>query len=234
MYQLSRPLASGDERGELALNTRPPELTVDIRNIYCVGRNYRLHAAELGNEVPASPMIFTKPTHAAIPMNSDILGVPGSQGLVHYEVEVVFAVGRNYESGISCDELINSYTVGLDLTLRDVQDTLKAKGQPWLAAKGFRNSAPLGRWMSYPGIESLAVQEFGLVINDKEVQRGSLKDMVFNLQQLVDFIGHNYGLAAGDLIFTGTPAGVGSLNEGDQLSVWWDEESVGRATVKLG
>ncbi|WP_373232853.1 fumarylacetoacetate hydrolase family protein [Cohnella sp.] len=205
----------------------------DIRNIYCVGRNYRLHAAELGNEVPTSPMLFTKPTHAAVTMADGVLVLPGSQGLVHYEAEVVFAVGRRYEAGISCDDLFTSYTVGLDLTLRDVQERLKAKGQPWLAAKGFRNSALLGRWMSYPGIVTLSEQDFGLSINNKEVQRGNLKDMVFSLQQLAHFVGQTYGLAAGDLLFTGTPAGVGALSDGDKLDVWWNEESVGRAAVKL-
>lgn len=206
----------------------------DIRNIYCVGRNYRLHAAELGNEVPTSPMLFTKPTHAVIPMNGGKLFLPDSQGSVHYEAEVVFAVGRTYEAGISCDDLFTSYTVGLDLTLREVQDRLKAKGHPWLAAKGFRNSAPIGSWMKYPGIAALTEEEFGLNINDKEVQRGSLKEMVFSLQEITDFVGVNYGLGAGDLIFTGTPAGVGPLNEGDRLDVCWNEESVGRLTVRLG
>lgn len=208
-------------------------LNSDVRNIYCVGRNYRLHAAELGNEVPTSPMLFTKPSHAAVAMVDGILELPHSQGSVHYEAEVVFAVGRTYEAGLSYDDLITSFTVGLDLTLRDVQESLKAKGHPWLAAKGFRNSAPLGRWRSYPGAEVLNELEFGLTINDKEVQRSSIRDMVFDLQQIVDYVGQAYGLAAGDLIFTGTPAGVGSLSEGDKLEVWWNNESVGRATVKL-
>lgn len=207
---------------------------LDYRNIFCVGRNYRLHAAELGNEVPTSPMIFTKPTHAVVEMTDSSLIVPGSQGSVHYEAELVFAVERTYEAGIGCDELLSSFTVGLDLTLRDVQERLKAKGQPWLAAKGFRNSATIGRWRDFPGIKSMDNYDFGLRINEKEVQRGNVRDMVFDLQVIVDFIGHNYGLAAGDLIYTGTPAGVGSLNEGDLLEVWWNEESLGRAQVKLG
>jgi fumarylpyruvate hydrolase len=204
-----------------------------IRNIYCVGRNYRLHAEELGNEVPTAPMLFTKPTHAAVPMEGGKLVVPMSQGLVHYETELVFAVGRSYEPGLSCDELFTAYTVGLDLTLRDVQMTLKAKGQPWLAAKGFRNSAPLGQWKSYPGEEILKGYDFGLSINGNEVQRGNLSDMVFNLQQLVDFVGQTYGLSTGDLLFTGTPAGVGSLSEGDNLEVWCNEMSLGKLQVKL-
>jgi 2-keto-4-pentenoate hydratase/2-oxohepta-3-ene-1,7-dioic acid hydratase in catechol pathway len=130
--------------------------------------------------------------------------------------------------------LLSSFTVGLDLTLRDVQERLKSKGHPWLAAKGFRNSATLGRWKDFQGMNAMKEHDFGLRINDKEVQRGNVRDMVFDLQTIVDFIGQNYGLATGDLIYTGTPAGVGSLNEGDLLEVWWNEESLGRAQVKLG
>ncbi|MCD9023133.1 fumarylacetoacetate hydrolase family protein [Cohnella silvisoli] len=208
-------------------------LSPDIRNIYCIGRNYRLHAAEMGNEVPSSPMLFTKPTHAAVSMTNGTLVVPGAQGSVHYEAELVLAVGRTYEAGISCDELLSAFTVGLDLTLRDVQDRLKAKGHPWLAAKGFRNSAPLGRWLSFPGVPAITEHDFGLRINDKEVQRGNAKDMVFGLQQIVDFVGLTYGLAEGDLLYTGTPEGVGSLNEGDTLEVWWHEESLGKGQVRL-
>ncbi|WP_407637504.1 fumarylacetoacetate hydrolase family protein [Cohnella kolymensis] len=206
---------------------------MDIRNIYCVGRNYRLHAAELGNEVPSSPMLFTKPTHAACAMDGGLLTLSGSQGALHYEAELVVAVGRPYEKGIRCDELFSRFTVGLDLTLRDVQDRLKAKGHPWLAAKGFRNSAPLGHWMEFPGLQALANHDFAMQINGKEVQRGNIKDMVFDLQQLADFAGSNYGLSAGDLLFTGTPAGVGSLHDGDELDLSWNEQSVGRSTVKL-
>lgn len=215
------------------MNDKSKLSLLDVRNIYCVGRNYRLHAAELGNDVPTSPMIFTKPTHALVEMNDDIVVFPGSRGSVHYEAELVFAVGRTYEAGMSCDELFSAYTVGLDLTLRDVQDRLKAKGHPWLAAKGFRNSATIGRWESFSSTMAMVENDFGLRINDKEVQRGNVKDMVFDLQQIVNFVGINYGLAAGDVIYTGTPAGVGALSEGDKLEVWWADQSLGRLTVKL-
>jgi fumarylpyruvate hydrolase len=205
----------------------------DIRNIYCVGRNYRLHAAELGNEVPTSPMIFTKPTHAAFEMSGDVIVIPGSQGTVHYEAELVFAVGHTYEAGMSCDELFTSFTVGLDLTLRDVQDQIKAKGQPWLPAKGFRSSATVGEWMNYPGEAAMTEHDFSLRLNGAEVQRGNMRDMVFSPQQIVDYVGSNYGLGAGDLIYTGTPAGVGSLSEGDKLEVWWSGRSLGATSVKV-
>jgi fumarylpyruvate hydrolase len=202
-----------------------------IRNIYCVGRNYRLHAAELGNAVPSSPMLFTKPTHAAAQMTGGDLLLPGGQGAAHFETELVFAVGRPYEAGISYRDIFSHITVGLDLTLRDVQDKLKQNGHPWLAAKGFLRSAPLARWLSYS--DALAEADFGLRKNGAEAQRGNSRDMVFGLQELVDFVGRSYGLGKGDLLYTGTPAGVGALSNGDRLEVWLGEETLGSAVVKL-
>jgi fumarylpyruvate hydrolase len=206
---------------------------MDIQNVFCVGRNYRLHAAELGNDVPATPMLFMKPSHAAVPVADGILRIPGSQGPVHYETELVVRVGRPYRPGITTDELFSHLTVGLDLTLRSVQDGLKAKGLPWLAAKGFRNSAPLGRWLDYPGEASLAGEDFGLRMNGSEVQRGNVKDMVFGLGELADFVGQAYGLGQGDILFTGTPAGVGSLADGDELEWWLGDKTLGHAKVNL-
>jgi fumarylpyruvate hydrolase len=206
---------------------------MDIRNIYCVGRNYRLHAAELGNEVPASPMIFMKPSHAAIPLDQELLAVPGAEGDVHYETELVFYIARPFEQGISPDDLFSHMTVGLDLTLRSVQDVLKAKGHPWLPAKGFRNSAPLGRWLPFPGISGLTQADFGLRLNGEEVQRGNVNDMVFDLHELASFVGERYGLSTGDVLFTGTPAGVGTLKAGDRLELWWDEQTLGSGKVSM-
>ncbi len=204
-----------------------------IRNVYCVGRNYRLHAAELANDVPASPMLFLKPTHATTTIADGILPLPGNQGAVHYETELVLRVGRSYQPGMSVDELFSHVTVGLDLTLRTVQDVLKAKGHPWLAAKGFRHSAPLGRWQVYPGEESLVCADFGLHLNGREVQRGNISDMVFGLKELADYVEEVYGLGPGDVLFTGTPAGVGPLADGDEL-VWWRGDAVlGRAKVVM-
>ncbi|MFC4600069.1 fumarylacetoacetate hydrolase family protein [Cohnella hongkongensis] len=215
------------------MNERTASRPAAWRNIYCVGRNYRLHAAELGNEVPTKPMIFTKPTHAVAGIEGGELRLPGAQGSVHYEAELVFAVGEPYEAGMRFDELVSAFTVGLDLTLRDVQDRLKEKGHPWLAAKGFRRSAVLGRWLAYPGLEEIARHDFGLRLNDREVQRGNVRDMVFDLQTLADFVARHYGLGPGDLLFTGTPAGVGALSEGDRLDVRWNEESLGTAVVRF-
>ncbi|WP_246042119.1 fumarylacetoacetate hydrolase family protein [Cohnella pontilimi] len=206
---------------------------MDIRNVYCVGRNYRLHAAELGNEVPASPMIFMKPSHAAVSLDNARLPVTGSQGDVHFEMELVFYVARPFESGISPDDLFSHMTVGLDLTLRGVQDVLKAKGHPWLPAKGFRNSAPLGRWLPFSGMSTLDQADFTLLLNGVEAQRGNAGDMVFGLRELAEFVGERYGLGAGDVLFTGTPAGVGSLKDGDRFELRWDGQTIGSGQVSL-
>ncbi|MGG1633738.1 fumarylacetoacetate hydrolase family protein [Paenibacillus sp. FSL K6-3182] len=205
----------------------------EIRNIYCIGRNYKLHALELGNEVPDQPLVFTKPSHAIVPMAGNTVDLPGNVGEVHFELEIVLRIGRAYEPGIDPEQCIDGMALGLDLTLRDVQSKLKAKGQPWLAAKGFKNSAPLGEWLPYPGAAALAEKEFVLLRNGEEAQRGNASDMLFSVSELIQFVGEHYGLGAGDLLFTGTPAGVAALHDGDQLQALWAGTAVGSCSVKL-
>jgi len=207
--------------------------TTVIRNIYCIGRNYKLHALELGNEVPSEPLVFMKPTHAVVPMAGNTVELPGDAGEVHFELELVIRIGREYEPGIDADSLIDGLALGLDLTLRDVQSKLKAKGQPWLPAKGFMSSAPLGEWLPYPGAEGLAANDFVLLRNGQEAQRGNSGDMLFAVRELVDYIGQTYGLGAGDIIYTGTPAGVAALQDGDQLQAFWADREVASCVVKL-
>ncbi|MDQ6423164.1 fumarylacetoacetate hydrolase family protein [Paenibacillus sp. LHD-117] len=205
----------------------------EIKNIYCIGRNYKLHALELGNEVPESPLVFMKPSHSVAGMDGGTVELPGSAGEVHFELEIVLRIGEGYKPGAPADDCIDAMTLGLDLTLRDVQSKLKAKGQPWLEAKGFKASAPLGRLMAYPGEAALAEQEFTLLRGEEVAQRGCAKDMIFGVSELVRHIEANYGLGAGDLIFTGTPAGVAALREGDKLQAFWGEEKLGECTVTL-
>ena len=205
----------------------------DIRNIYCIGRNYRLHALELGNEVPEEPLVFTKPSHAVVPMNGNVVEIPGGRGEVHFELELVLRISRSLEPGMEPDEIIDGLALGLDLTLRDVQSKLKAKGQPWLDAKGFKASAPLGEWMVYPGEEALKAQDFALLRNGEQAQIGNSRDMLFNISELVRHIDARYGLGAGDIIFTGTPAGVAALHDGDVLEALWSGEKAASCTIKL-
>ncbi|WP_240941445.1 fumarylacetoacetate hydrolase family protein [Paenibacillus sp. HB172176] len=209
------------------------ELPGSIRNIYCIGRNYRLHALELGNEVPTSPMVFTKPTHAVQAMNGNVITLPGDVGEVHFELEIVLRIGEGYSPGCAVDEAIDAMTLGLDLTLRDVQSKLKAKGHPWLAAKGFKNSAPIGKWIAFPGMKPLNEVEFTLHRNEELAQKGCAKDMIFTIEEQIRFIEANYGLGPGDLIFTGTPAGVAALNDGDHMTAAWGGEVLGNCVIKL-
>jgi fumarylpyruvate hydrolase len=204
-----------------------------IRNVYCVGRNYALHAAELGNAVPESPMIFMKPSHAIVEMKGQGIQLPVGKGEVHYEAELVLHIGKAYEKGIQVDDLVDCFAFGIDFTLRDVQNDLKKKGYPWLAAKGFLQSAPLGPFFPFTGEQSLKNQDFSLFINEIEVQRGNISAMIFDLQAIVDFCGENYGLGVGDVIYTGTPAGVGSVVNGDILRLQWGEEPAGICRIEL-
>lgn len=204
-----------------------------IRNIYCVGRNYALHAKELKNEVPVSPMLFSKPTHALVEAKGQEIILPGDRGSVHFETELVIHIGKWYEKGIKADEIIDEMAVGIDFTLRDVQSELKQKGHPWLLAKGFRNSAVLSRFIPFPGVEECKKANFVLLKNKAQVQIGNTKDMIFDLQTIIDFSAYHFGLGKGDLIFTGTPQGVGPIADGDQMSLLYDEQVIGNCIIRL-
>jgi fumarylpyruvate hydrolase len=204
-----------------------------IRNIYCVGRNYALHAKELNNEVPTSPFLFSKPTHALVEAHGGEIQFPSDRGSIHYEVELVIHIGQDYQEGMRVDNLVDKMTIGIDFTLRDVQSELKSKGYPWLLAKGFPNSGVLCPFQDFPGLEACEASDFTLVKNGEEVQRGNIQNMIFDMQTIIDFCAKHFGLGKGDIIYTGTPAGVGPVSDGDVFSMTWAEETVGEFTVKL-
>lgn len=205
----------------------------DITNIYCVGRNFAMHAKELNNPVPASPFLFLKPSHALVLANGVKVVQPKDKGVIRYETELVLKVSKSYEKGIKVDELVDSMALGLDMTLVDVQNELKKKGQPWLLAKGFKNSAIITPFIPFPGVEECKKVNFSLEKNGGIVQVGNITDMIFNLQTIVDFVGVEFGLEEGDIIFTGTPEGVGSVTNGDQLKLLWGKEILGECTIAL-
>lgn len=215
----------------LSIHTIWPGL--QLASLYCVGRNYRLHAAELGNEVPDSPMLFMKPSRAAVPMNGQTIALPGQFGAVHYEAELVVAIGSDYEAGKQAEELVVGFALGLDLTLRELQDELKRKQHPWLQAKGFKGSAPMTEFVRIGGLDELAQAEFSLQVNGAERQRGHIADMIFSLQTLIDHIGQHYGLGAGDVIFTGTPVGVGAVRDQDEMALYWGRERRGHCRFDI-
>ncbi|MGG1397484.1 fumarylacetoacetate hydrolase family protein [Bacillus salipaludis] len=205
----------------------------EIKNIYCVGRNYAAHAKELNNEVPTSPFLFSKPTHALVEAKGQEIQLPGNRGSIHFETELVVRVGKPYEKGMGVDEAIDSMAIGLDLTLRDVQTELKKKGHPWLLAKGFPDSAVVSEFIDFPGLEKVEKADFILMKNGEKVQQGNIKNMLFDLQTILDFTAMNFGLGEGDIIFTGTPEGVGQVADGDQLSLIWDNKVLGECLIKL-
>jgi fumarylpyruvate hydrolase len=202
------------------------------RNIYCVGRNYAEHAKELGNAVPKSPIIFLKTSHAVIPLDGELV-LPSGMGEIHHEAELVLHVAKPYAPGARVEEIVDRIALGLDFTLRDVQSELKKQGYPWLPAKGFRGSAPLTALHPFSGGERIENTEFALRKNGEVVQRGFAREMIFPLQRIVDHIGTTYGLGAGDLIFTGTPPGVGKVSDGDRLELIWDGEVLGTGVVRM-
>ncbi|MFT9848214.1 fumarylacetoacetate hydrolase family protein [Aneurinibacillus sp. REN35] len=205
-----------------------------IRNIYCVGRNYRLHAEELGNAVPTSPFLFSKPTHSLVEANGEAILLPGSKGEVHYEAEVVLHAARSYESGMKVEDVVDQMALGIDFTLRDVQSELKKKSHPWLRAKGFPNAAVLTAFHAFPGVAACREIDFSLLKNGEQVQRGNIRDMLFDMQTIIEFTAENFGLGEGDVIYTGTPAGVGPVADGDKLELRWGDDTWGTCVIRLG
>ncbi len=205
----------------------------NVNNIYCVGRNYAAHAKELQNEVPTSPMLFSKPTHALVEAAGQKVSLPGNRGSIHFETEIVIRIGKPYEQGIKVEDIIDSFTIGIDFTLRDVQSELKKKGHPWLLAKGFPNSAIVSKFIPFPGIEEIKKVDFSLIKNEEKVQRGNIKNMLFDLQTIIDFTALNFGLGEGDLIYTGTPEGVDPVNDNDHLTLLWGNSILGECFIKF-
>lgn len=200
--------------------------------ILCVGRNYSEHAKELGNAVPENPVIFSKPDTALL-RNGEPFYIPGFSNDVHHEIELVIKINkvgkkiqekfaRNYFSEIG---------LGIDFTARDKQNELKSKGLPWELAKAFDGSAPIGNFINIENI-NLKNIDFSLQKNGQLVQQGNTSQMIFSFEQIVSFVSQYFTLKVGDLIYTGTPAGVGQVNIGDHLEGFIGSESMLICDVK--
>lgn len=200
-----------------------------IGKIVCVGRNYAAHAAELGNEIPTRPILFMKPASSVISTRelvpSKVMDAPRDKAYaVHYEAELCVRIGAPLKSA-SPEEvkatvgLIDAVTLGLDLTLRDLQSELKDKGHPWERAKCFDGACVLGDWISPEGFGDFSAVNYQLYINDQLTQDGNTELMLFPLYELLSDISHAFGLQPGDVIMTGTPSGVGMLTAGDALTL---------------
>lgn len=186
--------------------------------IICVGRNYADHARELNNPLPTEPVIFLKP-ETAIPPGKNPFFLPSFSNDVHYEAELVVRInrlGKNIEEKFA-HKYYSEITVGIDFTARDLQKKLKEQGLPWEKAKAFDGSAPVGKFLEYNALRNTEEISFDLEKNGQLVQRGLSSDMIFSIDALIAYVSKYFTLKIGDLIFTGTPAGVGPVSMGDHL-----------------
>ncbi|HAD97490.1 MAG TPA: 2-hydroxyhepta-2,4-diene-1,7-dioate isomerase [Cryomorphaceae bacterium] len=201
--------------------------------IICVGRNYAEHAAELQNEVPDEPVLFLKPETALIPKRNPFF-IPDFSEDVHYEAELVVRIkklGKNIQEKFA-HKYYDSVTVGLDFTARDLQKKLKEKGLPWEKAKAFDGSAAIGKWMDLSELEHPNTPSFHLLLNNEKVQEGNTDLMIFGINRLIAHISKYFTLKIGDLVFTGTPAGVGRVQKNDILQLFLEDQQVLQLNVK--
>mgnify|MGYP000727552075 FL=1 len=196
-----------------------------LGKIVCVGRNYAAHAKELNNPIPSEPILFIKPASSAVDLSPGF-SIPEDQGSVHHELEIAILIGQPLMNANNeqVAESIAGIGLGLDLTLRDVQAKLKEKGHPWERAKSFDGACPLTGFVSVPQFsnddwQSISL-DFGLKLekNGQLQQQGSSADMLFAILPLIAHMSEHFSLQPGDVILTGTPAGVGPLEQGDNLS----------------
>lgn len=192
---------------------------LQINNIFCIGRNYALHAKEMKSDVPEEPMVFLKPNSSVL-FDGGTVNLPGRSSDVHHEVEMVIAIGQEGHS-ISLNEasnFIEGVAVGIDFTARDIQSRAKQEGKPWTVAKGFDTFAPVSHFIRPD--ESLNPDDLSieLKVNDKITQSGHTSNMIFPVTELINYLSSIFTLQPGDLIFTGTPEGVGPVKRGDRLS----------------
>jgi acylpyruvate hydrolase len=200
--------------------------------IFCIGRNYAEHAKELKNDIPTKPLIFMKPPTALLTDNKPFYYPEFTKNL-HHEVEIVLRVSKNGKQvqPAFASKYYDKIALGIDFTARDLQDALKSKGQPWEIAKGFDNSAVLSEFyeISKYNLENI---NFHLTKNGQIVQKGTTQDLIFNFDTLICYISKFFTLQQGDLIYTGTPAGVGAVQIGDHLEGFLEEQSVFRCAIK--
>ncbi len=194
--------------------------------IICIGRNYSEHAKELGNEIPDDPVIFMKPDTAILKKGSDFY-IPEFSDDIHYELEVVLKIskGGKYIQKENAGNHYDEIGLGIDFTARDLQTKLKDKGLPWELAKGFDGSAVISDFVSKENYH-LQNLNFSLIKNNEKVQDGNTGEMIFSPDDIIAFASQYFTLRVGDLIFTGTPKGVGKVSENDILEAYLEENKL--------
>ncbi|MDD2580381.1 MAG: fumarylacetoacetate hydrolase family protein [Desulfuromonadaceae bacterium] len=203
-----------------------------IGKIVCLARNYAAHARELGNETPAAPVLFMKPASSVI-ADGEVVRIPSYSQECHYEVELAVLIGKECR-GVSAEnamEYVAGYGVAIDMTLRDVQNQLKAKGLPWEIAKGFDTSCPLSDFVPTDLIADPHALNLKLAVNGESRQDGWSSDMIHRVPQIVAHISAIFTLEPGDVILTGTPAGVGQVRAGDVMTA--EIATIGSLTIPV-
>jgi len=192
--------------------------------IFCIGKNYADHAAEMNSAVPDSPLIFMKPKTALLPSGLSFYYPEFSQN-IHYEGEIVIRISKSAKSLAPerVKDFIDAVTVGIDFTARDIQAECKKKGHPWELAKSFDNSAAIGDFVEM-SLEEVSEAKVMLKKNGEIMQQGSATDMIFDVPTVISYISHRFTLHRGDLIYTGTPKGVGPVVKGDVLEVYLNDK----------
>lgn len=201
--------------------------------IICIGRNYTDHIKELLNEKPVDPVVFIKPDTAILHTEQDFF-IPEFTQNVHHEVEVlvkISKVGKHIEEKFA-HKYYEEIGLGIDFTARDIQDKLREKGLPWEKAKAFDNSALIGNFLSRSEFSDLNNINFNLTINGEVAQEGNTNQMLWKIDELIAYISTYFTLKQGDVIFTGTPAGVGKVNAGDYLEGFIENKKLFAINIK--
>lgn len=198
--------------------------SLPVGKVVCVARNYRAHARELGNPIPEAPVLFMKPPSAVVPLEGP-LSLPTGDGAIHHETELsVLLVAPLKNAGpAAVESAIGGYGIGLDLTLRELQQELKQRGYPWERAKAFDGACPLSPFVRPDALGNPSAVRLTLTINGEVRQDGSTRDMITPTVELVAYASRFFTLLPGDVVLTGTPPGVGPLASGDRLRLDLDE-----------
>lgn len=201
--------------------------------IICIGRNYQDHISELSNQRPKDPVVFIKPDSAVLPKEQDFY-IPDFSSDIHYEIEVLVKIKKvgKHISPEFAHLYFDEVGLGIDFTARDLQEELKLKGLPWEKCKGFDGSAVIGEWRDSKDLPQLNSIDFSLEKNGETVQQANTKEMLWSIEQLVSYVSTFFTLKKGDIIFTGTPAGVGAISAGDYLEGFLEGQSMFKIGVK--
>ncbi len=201
--------------------------------IICIGRNYAEHAKELNNPLPKVPVFFLKPDTCLIQKNQPFF-YPDFSDDIHYETEIVVRInklGKHIQKKFA-HTYYSEIGIGIDFTARDLQQKCKENGLPWEISKAFDNAAPISKFLNIENFKDVQNINFHLDINGKTVQNGNTKDMIFSIDDIIEYVSQFITLRIGDLIFTGTPSGVGAVKIGDQLHAFIENDSMLKVDIK--